>query len=143
MKVATALPTDDLADAGRPASLQEKWGDALGSGSGFVAVPLTLLRLQSKLGLTATDAMVLINLLVHWWNPKGAVFPRTSTIATRMDVAERTVQRSFNKLIKLGLASRERDEKGRRAFRFDGLVRRLNKDLPLAMRVAGQESLDV
>jgi predicted transcriptional regulator len=127
----------------RTASLRSKWGDAVGEGSGFVAVPLPLLRLQVKLGLTPTDMLVLINLLAHWWNPTVAVFPRTTTIARRMGVNERTVQRSMRKLIRLGLAERGSDEKGRRTYQFKGLVKRLNRDLPAAMRLAGTESLDV
>ena len=123
-------------------SLVAKWGDAIGAGSGFVAVPVTLLRMQSKLGLTATDMMVLVNLLAHWWNPQAAVFPRTTTIAQRMNVNERTIQRSMKRLVRLGLAERGADEFGRRTYRFDGLVARLRKDLPMAMRIKGLESLD-
>jgi len=135
----------DLMDAaaGRTVSLRSKWGDAVGEGSGFVAVPLPLLRLQTKLGLTPTDMLVLINLLAHWWNPSAPVFPRTTTIARRMGVNDRTVQRSMSKLARLGLAEKGTDEKGRRTYQFNGLVKRLNRDLPAAMRMAGTERLDV
>lgn len=138
------MPASELTDglAGRTASLREKWGDAVGEGSGFVAVPLPLLRLQAKLGLTPTDMLVLVNMLAHWWNPSAAVFPRTSTIARRMGVNDRTVQRSIGKLTRLGLAERGTDEKGRRTLQFSGLVKRLNRDLPAAMRIAGSERLD-
>jgi predicted transcriptional regulator len=135
----------ELIDASPPrtASLRAKWGDAVGEGSGFVAVPLPLLRLQAKMGLTTTDVLVLINLLAHWWNPSAAVFPRTSTIARRMGINARTVQRSMRKLVRLGLAERGSDDKGRRTYQFEGLVKRLNRDLPTAMRLAGEERLDV
>jgi len=135
----------DLMDAAatRTVSLRSKWGDAVGEGSGFVAVPLPLLRLQTKLGLTPTDMLVLINLLAHWWNPSAPVFPRTTTIARRMGVNDRTVQRSMSKLARLGLAEKGTDEKGRRTYQFNGLVKRLNRDLPAAMRMAGTERLDV
>jgi len=135
----------DLMDAaaGRTVSLRSKWGDEVGEGSGFVAVPLPLLRLQTKLGLTPTDMLVLINLLAHWWNPSAPVFPRTTTIARRMGVNDRTVQRSMSKLARLGLAEKGTDEKGRRTYQFNGLVKRLNRDLPAAMRMAGTERLDV
>ena len=131
------------ADTPRTASLRAKWGDAVGEGSGFVAVPLPLLRLQAKMGLTATDVLVLINMLAHWWNPSAAVFPRTTTIARRMGINDRTVQRSMSKLLRLGLAERASDGKGRRTYQFAGLVKRLNRDLPAAMRLAGVERLDV
>lgn len=136
------FPSPDATEA-RTASLRAKWGEAVGEGSGWVAVPLPLLRLQVKLGLTATDMMVLINLLAHWWNPLAPVFPRTSTIARRMGVNDRTVQRSMSKLVRQGLAERGSDERGRRTYQFNGLVKRLKRDLPAAMRFAGTERLDV
>ena len=128
--------------APRANTLRNKWGEAVGEGSGFVAVPVALLRMQTKMGLTATDMMVLINLLAHWWNPEAAVFPRSTTIAKRMGINERTVQRAMRKLVRAGLAELGRDERNRRTYRFKGLVDRLNRDLPAAMRLAAKESLD-
>jgi len=60
-----------------------------------------------------------------------------------MGVNDRTVQRSMSKLARLGLAEKGTDEKGRRTYQFNGLVKRLNRDLPAAMRMAGTERLDV
>ena len=140
--VADQLP-DSGADNARANTLRSKWREAVGEGSGFVAIPVALLRLQTRLGLTSTDMMVLVNLLAHWWNPDVAVFPRTTTIAKRMGVNERTVQRSMRRLVKMGLAEPGRDEQSRRTYQFKGLVDRLNRDLPAAMRLAANESLDV
>jgi len=142
------MPPSEVLQLDEPAApqaqtLRSKWREAVGEGSGFVAVPVSLLRMQTKLGLTATDLMVLINLLAHWWNPKTPVFPRTTTIAKRMGINERTVQRSMRKLVKQGLAEAGRDEQNRRTYQFQGLVDRLNRDLPAAMRLAATESLDV
>ena len=127
-----------------PQTVKEKWQGAVTEGSGFVAIPMTLLRLQAKLKLTATDMVVLINLLAHWWDPARAVFPRSVTIANRMGVAKRTVQRSTQKMVKAGLINREflefRDGK-RRAFQFTPLAARLAKDINLSHQLAGKESL--
>lgn len=139
----TAVARLTEADALPVHTLRTKWREAVGEGSGFVAVPVTLLRMQTKLGLTATDMMVLINLLAHWWNPAAPVFPRTTTIAKRMGINERTIQRAMRKLVKLGLAEPGRDERNRRTYRFNGLVDRLNRDLPATMRLAAMETLDV
>lgn len=106
-----------------------KWKGAVTEGSGFVAVPLALLRLQSEYGLSATDMLVLINLLVHWWAPESTVFPRNNVIARRMGVDPRTVQRSTKKLIEAGLMRRMTAPDGKRVFTFDMLAERVARDL--------------
>ena len=137
------LPISDASDV-LPLTVKLKWQGAVTEGSGFVAVPMALLRLQTKLNLTATDMLVLVNLLAHWWDPGRAVFPRSTTIATRMGVAKRTVQRSTQKMVRAGLMDREYIEIGgskRRTFQFTSLAERLAKDINLSQRLAGQESL--
>ena len=83
----------------------EKWGDA--AEAGFQTVPDILLKKQVELGLSATDMLVLLNVTVHWWYKERMPFPRTSTIASRMGVDARTVQRSLKKMTALGLITRE------------------------------------
>jgi predicted transcriptional regulator len=129
-----------------PLSIKVKWLGAVTEGSGFVAVPMALLRLQTKLKLTPTDMLVLVNLLAHWWDPARAVFPRSATIATRMGVAKRTVQRSTHKMVKAGLIEREQLSYGgamRRTFQFTSLASRLANDVNLSLKLKGKESLGV
>jgi predicted transcriptional regulator len=144
-KTASELPDSEVAEA-LPMTVKEKWQGAVTDGSGFVAIPIALLRLQTKLGLTTTDMVVLVNLLAHWWDPARAVFPRSATIATRMGVAKRTVQRSMQKMVKAGLIDREyiefQDGK-RRTLQFTALAVRLAKDINLSHQLAGRESLGV
>jgi predicted transcriptional regulator len=136
--IATPTPLDDEVPA--PVTIKEKWQGAVTEGSGFVAVPVALLRLQSKYDLTATDMLVLINLLAHWWDPQRAVYPRSTTIAKRMGIAKRTVQRSTHKLESAGLLTRDYLEDGRRIFTFDRLAQRLADDVPTAYLLQAQES---
>lgn len=117
-----------------------KWQGAVTEGSGFVAVPMALLRLQSKYGLTPTDMLVLINLLAHWWDPARTVFPRTTTIANRMGMDKRTVQRSTNKMIKAGLISRSYLDNGTRTFSFEKLASRLARDVSIAYAIQARET---
>jgi predicted transcriptional regulator len=127
-----------------PTTIKDKWQGAVTEGSGFVAIPLALLRLQTKLKLTPTDMVVLINLLAHWWDPARAVFPRSATIAVRMGVAKRTVQRSTQKMVKAGLIDRTFLDYGdgkRRTFQFTPLAARLAKEMNLSLQLAGKESL--
>jgi predicted transcriptional regulator len=132
--------TPDEGEAVAKISVKEKWQGAVAEGSGFVAVPMSLLRLQSKYGLSPTDMLVLINLLAHWWDPSSPVFPRSSTVAKRMGVTVRTVQRSTQELEKRGLMTRGRLPDGKRTFIFEPLAKRLARDIPAARVVHAQET---
>ena len=79
----------------------DKWGEA--AFGGFQMVPDLLLKKQVELGLSATDMLVLLNITMHWWYAEQRPFPRVSTVAERMGVDPRTVQRSMRKLVDLGL----------------------------------------
>lgn len=141
--ITAKLPDSETADSVQ-ITVKEKWQGAVTEASGFVAIPMSLLRLQTKLKLTATDMVVLVNLLAHWWDPSRAVFPRSTTIAKRMGVAKRTVQRSTSKMVRAGLIEKKLTEVGDsqlRSFQFTPLAERLAKDLPLSYQLAGQETL--
>ena len=102
-----------------------KWGEA--ARAGFQILPDVLFKNQHALGLSAVDLIVLANLTLHWWYPDQKPFPRSATIARRMGVDVRTVQRSLTRLAKLGLAVREKASGDGRSDRFDlsGLVAKL------------------
>jgi len=87
-----------------PMRAADKWQDA--AKAGFQLLPDLLLRHQAELELTATDLVVLINLTMHWWYPDQRPFPRSSTIAKRMGIDRRSVQRSLAKLSEKGLVER-------------------------------------
>lgn len=83
--------------------------------------------------------LVLINLLAHWWDPARAVYPRSTTIAKRMGVDKRTVQRATHRLEKMGLLTRDTTDEGRRIFTFERLVTKLAQDVPAAYALQAQE----
>jgi hypothetical protein len=120
--------------------VSELWGDAISETSGFVAIPMSLLRLQSKLDITPTDFGVLVNLLAHRWRAGDVVFPRTTTIAKRMGVTSRTVQRSTQRLVKKGYISKVKTTKGMQAYDATLLSKRLGAMMPEAMNVKGLET---
>ena len=108
----TAEPSDsDAPNLTVGSAVYAKYGEA--SIAGFQAVPDLLLKHQEDLGLSPTDLVVLLNVLMHWWYPTKKPFPRSTTIAKRMGVTPRTVQRSLLQLEELGLLVRERDETAR------------------------------
>jgi DNA-binding transcriptional regulator YhcF (GntR family) len=94
---ADLLPVDTVA---------ERWGDAITAG--FTPVPNALLRAQAKLGLSANDIVVLLNILMHWWHRDRLPYPRPLAIAKRSGLQIRTVQRSLRSLEEKGLITRLR-----------------------------------
>lgn len=106
-----------------------KWGSALNAG--FQIVPDALLKHQHRLGLGANDLVVLINITMSWWYPERLPYPRTTTIARRMGVGIRTVQRSLRRLEELDLIERvprrPADASTTVAFDLSGLVRKLQR----------------
>lgn len=107
----------------------QKWGAA--AIAGWQALPDVLLKNQSKLGLSATDMVVLVNVLSYWWYVDDLPFPRATTLAKRMNVTVRTVQRALQTLINKGLLTRKRDVdengKEREVLDTSGLVETLQK----------------
>ena len=96
---------------------------------GFQVIPDILFKKQAELDLSATDMLVLINVTMHWWYRDQRPFPRTTTVANRMGVDSRTVQRSLQKLMDLGLVARveeEKDGETRQVIDLEGLVSRLS-----------------
>ena len=89
--------------------IRRKWGNAVGKGglTGYLALPEVLLRGQHRLGLTSTEMMVLINVLLHWWYAEKMPFPSNHKIAKRMGVDTRTVQRACKNLEKKKLIDRK------------------------------------
>ena len=81
-----------------------KWGPA--AQAGWQALPNVLMKNQGRLGLSATELVVLINLLSFWWYVDELPYPRVSTIANRMKVTTRTVQRALQHLARKGLVTK-------------------------------------
>lgn len=110
-----------------------KYGEA--SRAGFQAVPDLVFKYQTELGLNATELVVLLNITMHRWSVDDRPFPSASTIAKRMGVSERTVQRSFRQLERLRLVERQkvpatRNQGKRTEFNLKPLVDRLNEIAP-------------
>jgi hypothetical protein len=100
------------------------WGDAFGAG--FQRVPHVVFKHQSALGLNAIELVVLLNLTLHYWYEGRRPFVRPVTIAQRMDIGIRTVQRAMRKLERRGLIKRRsRANAPGTEFDISGLLDRL------------------
>jgi predicted transcriptional regulator len=87
--------------------------------------------MDDKHKLTSTELLVLVQLVGTWWRTNDLPFPALSTIAARCGVSTRQVQRSINRLEKLGFIRRiNRRTKGfmaNNAYDLAPLVKLLNE----------------
>lgn len=81
-----------------PKRVRDRW-DVV-TDPGFLVVPYVLLMHQRALGLSSENLNVLLNVLAHWHSAGRMPYPHTNTIAKRMGVSPRTVQRSLSWLAK-------------------------------------------
>lgn len=102
---------------------------------GWTAVPNSLLMLQGDLGIGSTEMCILLNVLMHQWPESGESisFPSIGTIASRMGVSKRTIQRGVSNLEALGILTRHQSTRndhrtnGANIFDSTPLKEHLNK----------------
>jgi Helix-turn-helix domain len=86
--------------------LERKWGRTLVE-AGWLGFPSVILQRQKDLGLDAIDLNILLHIADHWWQPDNPPFPGKQTIADRMGVTARTVQRRIAALESAHLIERQ------------------------------------
>lgn len=105
--------------------LRDKWGYVIDPG--FLALPYVVLLHQAELGLTSECLNVLLNFLAHWHAEGRMAYPHTNTIAKRMGVHKRSVQRAVSWLVKEGFIAKvpKRNTHDRQAYDLRPLVEKL------------------
>lgn len=110
-----------------------KWGRAIAAG--YQLLPDALVRGQRLLKLSSTDVVVILNLNQAWWFSDRLPYLQPATIAKRMGISERSVQRSLSRLRKLGYLDQIRRKQDNGIIRYyhdlSGLRRNLEE---LALR---------
>ena len=126
-------PFEHVEDPGLPAPGESRIYDRYGpiATAGFQPLPDMLLFHQSELGLKSEDLNVLLNISAHWYFPGNMPYLRNSTIAKRMGVSTRTVQRSIARLREQGFLGRGEDTP--QGERFD-MSPMLNRVRPFALK---------
>lgn len=109
----------------------DKWGQQVIE-LGFCLVPSLLLRAQQRIGLNPTQLAVLLQLCDFWWDRERKPFPSKETLAQRLSLSERQVQRYIAELEQAGLVQRieRRGSNGGKlsnTYDLNGLVRRLQE----------------
>ena len=97
---------DDLdSDSAAPAPKESRVADRYGKAgeAGWSPIPDVLLFNQNKLSLGSDELVVLLNLMAHYYVKNEMPFIRPTTIAKRMGVSQRTVQRVIKSLRRKGV----------------------------------------
>lgn len=120
----------------KPTTLQDKWGkEALSMG--WVAIPSSLFFLQSQLKISPTGMNILVNLVMHWWGEDEKPHPSQASLASRIGVSERTIQREIADLVEKGLLRKKSSPthhpklRGRNLYDLTPLVLELNELTPI------------
>lgn len=116
----------------------EKWGKEVMK-AGFCLIPSLLLRCQQRLGLNPTQLTVLLQLADFWWEASRKPYPSKQTLADRLGLSTRQVQRYMAELEKAGLLTRivrSADDNGKLSNEYDlsGLVNKLKALAPEVLK---------
>ena len=126
-------------------SSEKKWGAEVVK-AGFCIIPSLLLRAQRRRHLAPTELAVLLQLCDFWWDDARKPFPSKETLAERLGIGARQVQRIIASLEKEGLVRRvERRAvhggKLSNVYDLSGLVKRLKEIAPDFLKVEEETRL--
>ena len=83
----------------------QRWGEAMTGG--YQVIPNLVFLLQNKLQLSSHQLVIVLNLSMHWWKRSDLPFVRPSTLAKRMGISRRTVERQLKALCDMGLVQKK------------------------------------
>jgi hypothetical protein len=126
-------------------TMTRKWGSDVVS-AGFTSLPNHLLSINQFVSkesrLTPTELLTLFQILSTWWHAEQLPFPSKTTIAKRLGLSPRQVQRALNGLEAKGYITRVArfyQNRGRESNSYDlskmvALVRVLAEQTPDAFK---------
>ncbi len=111
----------------------QRWGEAMTGG--YQVIPNLVFLLQNKLHLSSHQLVIVLNLSMHWWKKSDLPFVRPSTMAKRMGISRRTVERQLKALCDMGLVQKKwlpENAKTTATIGYDltGLVARIERMRP-------------
>ncbi len=115
-------------------SSEKKWGKAV-LDLGFSVFPSLVFRAQARLGLSPVQLALLLHLADYWWHREQMPYPSKATLAERMHLSPRQIQRHLTALETSGFIARVArftGHKGQQSNEYDltGFVKRLQKIVP-------------
>jgi len=124
-----ALPDELDFQRGR---VTERFG--IVAAAGYQPLPDVLLFHQHELGLSSGALNVVLHILAHWYAPERLPFPSAKTIAKRMGVGERTIERYLTQLRAKGYLVKHRRPKDARRKKGHDLKPLISRLEPLAQQ---------
>lgn len=114
----------------RQQAFEKRWGTKVAD-HGFTMVPTMMLWMQARLGLSSPQTMVLLQILSHWFDCGSLPWPSKDTIAKRLAIKPRQVQRILSDLENAGLIERKAryfrsGGQSSNAYSLEGLIAKLN-----------------
>lgn len=133
---ADSQPTDATSPAkprkGKKAPAEDKaivdrWGKDL-TAAGWTAIPNVLFEYSQELGLKSHHIVIILHLAGYWWRKGNDPFPSKATLARKIGVDSRTVQRAIAELEHKGYIERNQrfaSSGGNlsNSYSFDGLIK--------------------
>jgi DNA-binding transcriptional regulator YhcF (GntR family) len=114
-------------DMANDSKIEQRWGKEVIEGIGFTAIPSIILERQEALGLEPVDLNLILQLIFHWRERDRLPYPSKATLARRLGVSARTVQRRIAALEAAGFVDR-RERKNRHGgndsneYSLEGLI---------------------
>ncbi len=134
----TAPPATSKVIPLRPTQVQKrrseaKWGTNVIE-QGYCIIPALLFRAQRRLGLSATQLAVILQIAEFWWDDGKLPWPKKETVAHRLNISEKQVQRLVRDLEMRGYVRRvmrvTRHGQTSNAYDLSGLVAKLQELAP-------------
>lgn len=99
---------------------------------GFCITPSMLMKAQARIGLNPVQFNIVMQLLDQWWAAERRPWPSKATIAERMGMSPRQIQRQIAEMEGAGLLQRigrTRPGKGKTSNEYDlsGLVKKMQE----------------
>jgi hypothetical protein len=138
--------TDLAAMTGKPdtrKASEKKFGKPV-MDVGYCITPSLLMKAQARIGLNPVQFNVVMQLFDQWWSAERLPWPSKATLAERMNMSERQIQRQIAEMEGAGLIQRigrTSPGKGKTSNEYDlsGLVKKL-KELEPEFTKAKQEA---
>ncbi|AKH42529.1 AraC-like DNA-binding protein [Altererythrobacter atlanticus] len=123
-----------LAMAGKPdtrKASEKKFGKPV-MDVGFCITPSMLMKAQARIGLNPVQFNIVMQLLDQWWAAERRPWPSKATIAERMGMSPRQIQRHIAEMEGAGLIrriGRTKPGKGKTSNEYDlsGLVKKMQE----------------
>jgi predicted transcriptional regulator len=124
---------------------EDKFGAAVMK-HGYTMLPNLLIQAQGKLEVGHAEFNILVQLISHWWEADKNPHPAKETIARRMGISGRQVQRYLTRLERAGLIERIERFAGHKAqlsnaYSLNGLVHKLAEIEPEFKKAAEKRKI--